>query len=433
MADMAWWLVAVLALACAVLLGLLLRQRRQTSAPRLSSAPPATLAAAGDRRAPVTMPVGGVPGGGLAPLPGPAAVRHPPVAALVAPPTVRLPAMLVAARARRYEMRDSAAEPALTLERVGVGEWHRAPPAVATPMQCQLLATAFAHAPLLAEARGGAADLYRLSLRPGVALTLARGELAESALRVLPAQALEAGHASALAALVLAMHCMPVHLRALRREVAAIQAESAPWMRSSSAADERLRALLQDLSRHLREVEENHAGAIRRPVFVAQVAEYCVQAEAQWRAASDAAAALRPPLVALATQGGVDEAEWLGRAQAYALRRSVACCAARMLAAWHGLRLALGEAVPAAALVLNAARRSQRGAVGEELSLARSAAARRWGWPIAAEPGERAERALAGALQAIEAGFSGNAGLMLLVRLDSLGQVCELRGPLVAA
>lgn len=433
MADVAWWLVAVLALACAVLLGLLWRQRRQPSAPRLSSAPPATPATQGDRRASVTVSMGGVPGGGLAPLPGPTAVRHPPVAALVAPPTVRLPAMLVAARARRYELRDSAAEPVVVLERVGAGEWHRAPPAVATPMQCQLLATAFAHAPLLAEARGGAADLYRLSLRPGAALTLARGELAESGLRVLPAQSLDAGHAPALAALVLALHCLPVHLRALRREVAAIQADSAPWMRSSSAGDERLRALLQDLSRHLRELEENHAGAIRRPVFVAQVAEYCVQAEAQWRAASDAAAALRQPLAALATQGGADEAEWLGRVQAYALRRSVACSAARMLAAWHGLRLALGEAVPAAALVLNAARRTQRAAGAEDLAIARSAAARRWGWPITAESGERAERALAAALQAIEGGFSGNAGLTLLVRLDSLGQVCELRGPLVAA
>lgn len=433
MADVAWWLVAVLALACAVLLGLLWRQCRQPPAPRLSSAPLAIPAAQGDRRASATVSMGGVPGGGLAPLPGPTAVRHPPVAALVAPPTVRLPAMLVAARARRYELRDSTAEPVVVLERVGAAEWHRAPPAVATPMQCQLLATAFAHAPLLAEARGGAADLYRLSLRPGAALTLARGELAESVLRVLPAQSLDAGHASALAALVLALHCAPVHLRALRREVAAIQADSAPWMRSSSAGDERLRALLQDLSRHLREVEENHAGAIRRPVFVAQVAEYCVQAEAQWRAASDAAAALRQPLAALATQGGADEAEWLGRVQAYALRRSVACSAARMLAAWHGLRLALGEAVPAAALVLNAARRSQRAADAEEVAMARSPGARRWGWPVTAAPGERAERALAGTLQAIEGGFSGNAGLALLVRLDSLGQVCELRGPLVAA
>lgn len=433
MADVAWWLVAVLALACAVLLGLLWRQRRQPSAPRLSSAPRVVPAAQGDRRASATVSMGGVPGGGLAPLPGPTAVRHPPVAALVAPPTVRLPAMLVAARARRYELRDSAAEPAVVLERVGAGEWHRAPPAAATPMQCQLLATAFAHAPLLAEARGGAANLYRLSLRPGAALTLARGELAESALRVLPAQALDAGHASALAALVLALHCMPVHLRALRREVAAIQADSAPWMRSSSPGDERLRALLQDLSRHLREVEENHAGAVRRPVFVAQVAEYCVQAEAQWRTARDAATALQQPLAALAAQGAVDEAAWLGQVQAYALRRRVACSAARMLAAWHGLRLALGEAVPAAALVLNAARRSQRAADADDRALAHSAAARRWGWPIAAEDGERTQHALAGALQAIEGGFSGNAGLALLVRLDSLGQVCELRGPLMAA
>lgn len=339
----------------------------------------------------------------------------------------------MAARARRYELRDNGVEPAVTLERVGPSEWHRAPPAVATPMQCQLLAAAFAHAPLLAESRGGGADLYRLSVRAGAALTLARGELAESALRVQPAQALDPGHAAGLAALVLALHCQPAHLRALRRDVAAIQADAVPWLRSSSPADERLRTLLQDLSRHLREVEENHAGAIRKPVFVAQVAEYCVQAEAQWRLASEAALALRRPLAALAVAGDTSEAAWAEQVQAYAVRRSVACGAARMLAAWHGLRLALGEAVPAAALVLDAARRAQRAAGSEELSIARSPLAARWGWPVAAEAGERAERALAAALQAVEGGFSGNAGLTLLVRLDSLGQVCELRGPLVAA
>ena len=55
---------------------------------------------------------------------------------------------------------------------------------------------------------------------------------------------------------------------------------------------------------------------------------------------------------------------------------------------------------------------------------------RGWPWPLEPEVGLRAERSLAGALQAIEAGFAGEAGLTLLVRLDSLGQVCELRGPL---
>lgn len=433
MADVAWWLVAVLALACAVLLGLLWRQRRRPPAPRLGSAPPTTPSAEPDRRQPPAAPVRSVPGGGLAPLPGPTALRQPPVAALLAPPTVRLPAMLVAARARRYELRDGGAEPVVVVERVGSGEWHRAPPALATPMQCQLLASAFAHAPLLAEARGGGADLYRLSLRPGAALALARGELSESALRVLPAQSLDAAHACGLAALVLALHCAPVHLRALRRDVAAIQADSAPWMRSSSTGEERLRTLLQDLSRHLREVEENHAGAIRKPVFVAQVADYCVQAEAQWRAAVDAAAALRLPLSRATAQGDIGQAEWSEQIQAYALRRNVACSAARMLAAWHGLRLALGEAVPAAALVLGAARRAHHAAGVQELEIARSTLARRWGWPVPAEAGDRAQRALAEALQAIEGGFSGNAGLTLLVRLDSLGQVCELRGPLVAA
>lgn len=432
MANLAWWLVAVLALACAVLAGLLWRQRR--AAPRRDAAGEreVTPAAGTDRRQLASSVPAPVPGGGLAPLPGLSAPQRSPVAALVAPPTVKLPAMLVAARARRYELRDASAEPALVIERAGASEWRAAAPAAATPMQRELLSATFAHASLLAESRAGEADLFRLWLRAGVALPLARGELAAGALRVVPLQSLDASRASAVAALMVALYCAPVYLRALRQEVAAIQAEAAPWLRLSSPGDERLRALLQDLSRYLREVEENHAGVIRKPVFVARVADFCVQAEAQWRSASDSAAALRLRLVAMAAEGPAARPQWQPQVQDYALRRRVACSAARMLAAWHGLRLALGEAVPAAALVLRAALQAQRTADADDAALARSAAAHGAAWPLERSFGDRAERALAGTLQAIEAGFAGEAGLTLLVRLDPQGQVCELRGPLPA-
>lgn len=430
MSQLAWWLVAVLALACVALLGLLWQRRGHS--PREPAAGRETPGGSIAEPRAARPDAGTVPGGGLAPLPGPAAPPRTPVAALVAPPAVRLPATLVATRPRRYELRDAGAEPALTLERASPQEWQHAAAARATPMQREALSTLLAHAPLLAMPGPGDADLYRLSLRAGAALPLARGELAAASLRVTPVQSLDANRAGAAAAVLMALHCAPVYLRGLRQEVAAIQADAADWLRLSSPEDERLRAMLQELSRYLREVEENHAGAVRKPVFVARVADFGAQTEAQWRVAGDAAAAQRLRVATALAGPAVAPAEWLALLQAYALRQRVACDAARMLAAWQGLRLALGEAVPAATLVLRAALQAQRTANRDDAELARSAAARAWAWPLEPEPGLRAERALAAALQAIEAGFAGEAGLTLLVRLDSLGQVCELRSPLPA-
>lgn len=430
MSQLAWWLVAVLALACAALLALL--WQRRSHSPRQPAAGSETPGGSIAEPRGAKPDAGTVAGGGLAPLPGPAAPSRTPVAALVAPPAVRLPATLVATRPRRYELRDAGAEPALTLERAGAQAWHHAAAARATPMQREALSTLLAHAPLLATPGAGEADLYRLSLRAGAALPLARGELAASSLRVTPAQSLDANRAAEAAAVLMALHCAPVYLRGLRQEVAAIQADAADWLRLSSPEDERLRALLQELSRYLREVEENHAGAVRKPVFVARVADFGAQTEAQWRAAVDAAAAQRLHVAAALAGPSMAPADWPARVQAYALRQRVACHAARMLAAWHGLRLALGEAVPAATLVLRAALQAQRTANRDDADLARSAATQAWAWPLEPEPGLRAERALAATVQAIEAGFAGEAGLTLLVRLDSLGQVCELRSPLPA-
>lgn len=441
MGEAVWWLVAVLGVACAVLLVLLLRRPR-VAPPRADAAAPAptVLTSAGIRPAAARLDAP-VPGGGLAPLPGPAAPLRSPVAALVAPPAVKPPMTLVVARSRCYELRDAAPAPVLTLERAGMAQWQRAAAAAVTPMQRDVLAAALAHAPLLAPLpEPGDGDLFRMTLRAGSALALARGELSGApggTLRAAPAQSLDASRSAPLAAIVLALRCSPVYLRGLRRDVGAIQAEAADWLKQSGPGDERLRVQLQDLSRYLREVEENHAGVIRKPVFVARVADFCVQAEAQWRAASDGAAALRSRLESLlpaaaGQPGGV--AEWRGLWQEYALRRRVARCAARMLAAWHGLRLALGEAVPAATLVLRSTLQALRVADEADAALARSvrAVARGLVAPLEAEAGEAAQRELQRTIQAIDAGFAGDAELTLLVQLDALGRVQEVRGPLAA-
>ncbi len=401
MDELAWWLVAVLALVCVALAAQLwLRRSPPAGHARERAAPPQAApveARAGSISVPAT-----VPGGGLAPLPGAAAPQRNPVAAVVAPPPVRPPALLVATRARRYELRDARPEPVLALERGRGEEWRRAAIAAPTPMQCELLTAALSHASLLAASVSPAeSDLYRLTLRAGIALPLARGELPTADLRAVPAQALDPARSPALAATVMSLHCTPVYLRRLRREVSALQADSADWLRRSSSADERLRALLQDLSRYLREVEENHAGAIRKPVFVARVADFCAQTEQQWRIAFDAAEMLRLRQAAGETVAS-EPAE----------RRHVAHCAARMLAIWHGLRLALGDAEPAAALAMRGALQALRQADDAE-----SAAA---------------QRLLADTVQAVDAGFAGEAALTLLLRLDALGRVLEVRGPVLA-
>ncbi len=411
MHELAWGLVAVLTLVCVALAGLLWH-RRHSRVPAAPSRPDAAATPSREARGPTPSTVSAVPGGGLAPLPGPAAPLRNPVAALVAPPVVRPPALLVAARSRRYELRDAATEPVVTLERGSGEEWRRAAVGSPTPMQCELLTAMLAHAPLLDGAGG---EFYRLSLRAGVALPLARGELSTADLRVVPAQSLDPAKSPALAAIVMALHCAPVYLSRLRREVGAIQADAAGWLRRSSSADERLRALLQDLSRYLREVEENHAGAIRKPVFVARVADFGAQTEQQWRLALDAAISQRPG----AGVGPNNEAA----ATEYAQRRRIAHCAVRMLAAWHGLRLALGDAEPAATLALRVALQSLRGADAADAAVQADGDA----------PGsERAQGALAATIQAIEAGFAGEVALTLLLRLDSLGRVLEVRGPVPA-
>lgn len=444
MDDAVWWLVAVLAVACVLLLVALLRRPRAGQVPPRASELPliAGSAPAAKPAPPATDPP--LAGSGLAPLPTPAAAQRAPVAALVAPPAIKPPTTLVVARSRRYELRDAGAEPLLRVERAAATAWQRAPAAGVTPMHREALATALVHAPLLApSATADPDDLFALTLRAGSALALARGELAGSApaaLRVQPLQALDPSRGATLAAIVLALRCGPVYLRDLRRAVAALQSDTVDLLRRPAPGDERLRSLLQDLSRYLREVEENHAGVIRKPVFVARIADFCVQAETQWRAASDAATALRSRLEATlpgVTARPAAAADWHALWQAYAVRRRVALASARVLTGWHGLRLALGEAAPAASLALRGAAQSLRGAADADAALGRSV--RAVVPPLAALPdlddataAERAQREMLRTMQAIDAGFAGEPELTLLLRLDALGRVDEVRGPLAA-
>lgn len=427
MGNPVWWLVAVLAVACVLLLVGVCRPRTARQERQAHRSVP-TAPGLSDPHAATAMADAPSLGSGLVPRPAPEPAIRLPVVERIEAPAVRLPTTLVAARPRCYELRDAAPQPLLCVERVPAADWQRAPVARITPMQRELLATALLHAPLLARS-AGPDDLFGMTLRAGSALALARGELAggpAAALRGQPPLMLDASQGAALAGIVLSARCGPVYLRGLRNAVAALQGDSRDLLRQPESSDERLRALLLDLSRYLREVEENHAGVIRKPVFVARIADFCVQAETQFRAAADAADALRSRLQTMGAPAGArpsSSGEWQALREAHASRQSAACVSARVLAGWHALRLSLGEAVPAAALAL-------RGAL-QQLRHAGQADATLWG---AAAPGsEAAQRDLQRTLQAIEDGFAGEPALTLLVRLDSSGRVGEVRGPLVAA
>lgn len=440
MGEAVWWLVAGLAAACAVLLGALLRRPRALHSraepavqPGLAPSSPVGAARSGATAADATPAPGG-----LVPQPALPAPARTPVAALVAPPATRPPMTLVVARARRYELRDAAPEPVLLLERASDAVWQHSPAAAVSPMHREMLAAALTHAPLLAPSLPAAdADLFRLTLRAGTALAMARGELAGApggSLRAWPAQSLDPARSAPLAAIVLALRCAPVYLQGLRAQVGAIQAQAAPLLKLRAPDDDRFKGLLQDLTRYLREVEENHAGVIRKPVFVARVADFCVQADLQWRAALDAAATWRGRLHSLlpALPEAAAVTEWRALWPQYESKRRIARCAARLLAAWHGLRLALGEAAPAAAAALRAALDGLHAAGEADAALGR--ALRAGGHdlfaPLESQAGDIAQRELHRTAQAIDAGFTGDTELTLLVRLDALGRVVEVRGPL---
>lgn len=441
--DALWWLVMVLAVVCTVLAIMLLRKPRAGLSDPGAETPDVVAgpAAPGTAKPPVASLGAASTANVLAPQPAAGAPQRNPVAALVAPPAVKPPTTLVVARARRYELRDAAPEPVLTLERAAVSAWEHASPVHCTPMQRDTLAAALTHASLLAPALPPSeADLYCLRLRAGAALALARGEIAASpggTLRAQPAQSLDATRAAPLAAIVLALRCAPVYLGGLRSRVGSIQAEAAVLLKRPGPGDDRFKALLQDLTRYLREVEENHAGVIRKPVFVARVADFCVQAEALWRAAIDTVGALRNRLQAQLAIEPFDAravADWAALWHEYEARRRLARCAARMLAGWHGLRLALGEAAPSAAAVLRGTMDGLRGAFEADAALGRALQARSLGLaaPLEKDAAQAALGELLQAAQAIDAGFAGEPELQLLLRLDALGRVADVRGPLTS-
>jgi hypothetical protein len=480
MGDAVWIVVAVLGLGCAVVVWRIARSRRPgdtadgvPSADEAAAAvapkfPPATPSAV-VAEVPPAAPQAAAPVAPVAPVPAaapaPATVLAPPK--LKPPPPAPAPAPAPAvtvspavARAARFDLlEDQAPEPVLRLERAGAAQWEAAAALDATPVQRDALARLLVHAGRLEAVAVGNTDVYALSLRRASALALARGRLvglAGGGLRSQPPHALDSVLAAQAAAVMLALRCSPAYLQGLRARVSEAKAVSATLHPKLLAQNEgKLKSLLQDLTRYLREAEENYAGAVRKPVFIARVGETCGQAAAYLQSAQEAGAALRSALETQARASRFGEVQ-LEKALA-ALRelqgqRRVLDTAARVLAGWQVLRLALGDAAAGAAAALRDAARTLDAAeaadrklaatlencletaklpdyVGKAEFIANRNASRELLKRIAAEPFAPAVQQLGEAAAAIDAGFAGDAALALLLRLDVRGEAVELRVP----
>ena len=107
----------------------------------------------------------------------------------------------------------------------------------------------------------------------------------------------------------------------------------------------RLKKLVHDLSRFLREVRENPVAAMRKPVFLERVGDACVEADRLWLAVCERSAAIRARLGALAAAPRFGEMQLERSVQhlrALTEERRIEAHAARLLAALTTLRLGLG-------------------------------------------------------------------------------------------
>lgn len=491
MGDMVWWVVGGLALV-AIGVGWRLLGRRSTpqeAAPAAAPAPAVEPVVVEPVAAPVTSPAVAV---AVPPTVEPARVAPPPVAPPVArreppapPTTPAAPAAPAAPRmapapvpvapqaveprvverpvapplpkVARFELRDAGVA-VLVLERADVVAWTAAAPLASTPVQRELLSDLLARAAEL-DGRPDGEAVYCVHVPPDAALPLARSEgdaAGSHALESAPPHALDPAAAANFAAVALALRAAQAQLPALRSQVGETKTIAAALHPKLIAQTEgRLKTLVQDLARYLREAEENYAGAIRKPVFIGRVDAACEQAAGVWQVATAAAAAARVQLEAQVQAprfGEVQLEKSLAALRELQGQRRVMDAAARLLAGWEQLRLVLGDAAPGGPAVLRDAASALAATVDTDGRLAATliacldaakapdyvgkaefnanrTAAREVLANLNGAALGAAQAALAQAAAALDAGFAGRAAQSLLLRVDAAARVVEVREP----
>ena len=157
---------------------------------------------------------------------------------------------------------------------------------------------------------------------------------------------LDGAAAAALAGQVLTAWVRARHLAALDAESADVKAAIAALQSRLDGDSQRLlKAASNDLSRFLREAREGYAAALRKPVFRERVEASCAEAGRTWVTLQARLAAIRTHLAAQADAPRLGEVQLeraLVQMRALHEERRVQALGARLLAALHGMRLALG-------------------------------------------------------------------------------------------
>jgi hypothetical protein len=368
--DGMWWVWALLALVVAGGVGWMLKARGRTAPSDATGAapPPVPANVRAQPEAPPASPAPAARGGPIpaqaprpvppaaprpvaprsVPTPAPVAAAPTPKAVAAAPMVVPPPARPTLPRVLRFELRDAQPQPVMVVERADGAAWDLAGDLPSTPVQRELLGGLLAQASQLA---GTPADVapacYAVHLRCGAAWALARGEIALGAMGVVPPGAIDPASAPDFAAATLALHAARRPLPELHAQVGETKTAAAALHPKLVAQTEgRAKSLMQDLTRYLREAEENYAGAIRKPVFLDRVTQACRQAAGLWQGAQAHAAAARSVLETQSRAPRFGEVQ-LERTVA-ALRelqgqRRVLDVAARLLSGWEQLSLLLGQ------------------------------------------------------------------------------------------
>jgi hypothetical protein len=434
----------------------LLPTHAPTVAPTLPPAPavaaaaaPAVTPAPARREPPVASPP--------APKIAPVVPRTAAAPAQTAPRVVERPAVPALPKVPRFELRDGVAG-VLVLERAPAASWDSATALASTPVQRELLSDLMARAAELDGAAEGEA-IYAVRLAAGAALPLARSEGAPAGSIMFvsePPQALDPVAAANFAAAALALQAARLQLPTLRGQVGETKTVAAALHPKLIAQTEgRLKSLVQDLARYLREAEENYAGAIRKPVFIGRVDAACEQAVGVWQGALAAAAAARSQIetqVQAPRFGEVQLEKSLAALRDLQGQRRVLDAAARILSGWEQLRLLLGDASAGAAPMLReaaaglAAARDADGRtaaalgacvdaakapdyVGKAEFNANRNAVREILAGFDAGAFAAAQAALERATAALDAGFAGRVAQALLVRVDAASRVVDVREP----
>lgn len=466
--SVVWWIVAGVAIVVVGVIVARLRGKRAEE-PRVEPTAPGPVAppampvvaeavpvAASIEAAPAVVPQAApTPAAppSIAPAPPPVPQR-PKVAsapaAEAAPRVVERPRAPALPRVARFELREPG-RCLLAVERAAPSAWSAAGLLASTPVQRELLSALLARAGELDGAQD-AEPVYAVHLPAGATLLLARGGAAapESS----PRGAIELVAAADFAAAALALQAARAALPALRGRIGEAKTVVAALHPKLVAATEgRVKSLVQDLARYLREAEENYAGAIRKPAFLSRVDAACEQAASVWQAAIGASAAAREMIETQARAprfGEVQLEKSLAALRELQGQRRVMDAAARILAGWEQLRLLLGDAAPGGIVLLKEAGAALAAAaeadgrlatvlsaaldnakapdyVGKAEFNANRNAARELLPSLAPAALAAPSTALAHAATTLEVGVAGRAAQALLLKVDAAARVIEVR------